>query len=201
MSLLVESIKIYNGRIYNIALHEARANQARAALWGINQKIDLRKHIIIPDTCKTGLVKCRVSYDTSIREITFVPYSVRQIKTLKIIETDEDLHYSYKWADRPQLDRLYGLRDDCDEIIIVQHGLVTDAYYYNLVFEKDGRYITPMTPLLAGVQRAHLLKIGKITPIEIGVSQIDEYNRIHLINALTPMGEIVVERSDVGGMK
>ncbi|MBK7698578.1 MAG: hypothetical protein IPJ39_07550 [Saprospiraceae bacterium] len=79
---MVESIKIYNGRMYNIALHEARANQARAALWGITQKLDLRKHIIIPDTCKTGLVKCRVSYDTSIREITFVPYSVRQIKTL-----------------------------------------------------------------------------------------------------------------------
>ena len=197
MSLLVESIKIYNGRIYNIALHEARANQARAALWGINQKIDLRKHIIIPDTCKTGLVKCRVSYDTSIREITFVPYSVRQIKTLKIIETGEDLHYGYKWADRPQLDRLYGLREDCDEIIIVQHGLVTDAYYYNLVFEKEGRYYTPMKPLLAGVQRAHLLKSGKITPIEIAASQIDEYNRIHLINALTPMRRIVVERSDV----
>ena len=187
--------------MYNIALHEARANQARAALWGINQKIDLRKHIIIPDTCKTGLVKCRVSYDTSIREITFVPYSVRQIKTLKIIETDEDLHYSYKWADRPQLDRLYGLRDDCDEIIIVQHGLVTDAYYYNLVFEKDGRYFTPMKPLLAGVQRARLLNSGKITPIEIAAAHICDYDSIHLINALTPMGRIMVEMCDVGGMK
>ena len=197
MSLLVESIKIYNGRMYNIALHEARANQARAALWGINQKIDLRKHIIIPDTCKTGLVKCRVSYDTSIREITYEPYSVRDIKTLKIIETGEDLHYSYKWAERPQLDRLYGLRDDCDEIIIVQHGLVTDAYYYNLVFEKDGRYFTPMKPLLAGVQRARLLNSRKITPIEIGASQIADYESIHLINALTPLGRIVVEMCDV----
>ena len=201
MSLLVESIKIYNGRMYNIALHEARANQARAALWGITQKLDLRKHIIIPDTCKTGLVKCRVSYDTSIREITYAPYSVRDIKTLKIIETEEDLHYGYKWADRPQLDRLYGLRDGYDEIIIVQHGLVTDAYYYNLVFEKDGRYFTPMKPLLAGVQRARLLKSGKITPIEIAASQIDEYNRIHLINALTPLGKIVVEMCGIGGMK
>lgn len=201
MSLLVESIKIYNGRMYNIAQHEARAKQARAALWGITQKLDLRKHIIIPDTCKTGLVKCRVCYDTSIREITFAPYSVRQIKTLKIIETGEDLHYGYKWADRPQLDRLYGLREDCDEIIIVQHGLVTDAYYYNLVFEKEGRYFTPMTPLLAGVQRARLLNSGKITPIEIAAAHICDYDSIHLINALTPMGRIVVEMCDVGGMK
>ena len=197
MSLLVESIKIYNGRIYNIALHEARANQARAALWGITQKLDLRKHIIIPDTFKTGLVKCRVCYDTSIREITYAPYSMRQIKTLKIIETDEDLNYSYKWADRPQLDRLYGLRDGCDEIIIVQHGLVTDGYYYNLVFEKEGRYFTPMKPILAGVQRARLLKSGKITPIEIAATQICDYESIHLINALTPMGRIVVERSGI----
>jgi len=78
---------------------------------------------------------------------------------------------------------------------------VTDAYYYNLVFEKDGRYFTPMTPLLAGVQRARLLKSGKITPIEIAAAHICDYDSIHLINALTPMGRIVVELCEVGGMK
>ena len=192
MSLLVESIKILNGRCYNLALHEARMNRSRFAVFGMEDRCNLKQFIQIPEAYMHGLVKCRVVYDSQIQEITYGHYQIRTIRSVKIINT-ENHKYEHKWANRPQLDLLFDQRQDADEIIIVNNGLVTDGYYYNLVFERDGRFFTPKTPLLHGIQRASLLHKVKIEPRDILGSDIGMYDKIHYINALTPLGKIAVD--------
>lgn len=191
MSLLVESIKILNGRCYNLALHEARMNRSRFAVFGMEDRCNLKQFIQIPEAYMHGLVKCRVVYDSQIQEITYGHYQIRTIRSVKIINT-ENHKYEHKWANRPQLDLLFDQRQDADEIIIVNNGLVTDGYYYNLVFERDGRYFTPKTPLLQGVQRSLLLKRNKIEIRNITKEEIYTYGSVHYINALTPLGKIAI---------
>lgn len=196
MSHLVESIKIYNGKIYNLGLHEARLNRSRMELFGCAHVIRLRKMIEIPDDHKFGLVKCRVEYSEDVTEITFNHYNVRNIQTVKVVESSK-LDYSHKWVERVALDNLYQKRHHCDEIMIIQNGLVTDAYYYNLIFEKNNSLYTPSTPLLHGVQREKLLAKGRVGVLEIPISAILNFDKIHFINALTPMGHIVIDTDKV----
>ena len=66
MSLLIESIKIFNGRIYNLRRHENRIQRSRVALISKDvTPISLRSHIEIPSDLRQGLVKCRIVYTNS----------------------------------------------------------------------------------------------------------------------------------------
>ncbi|MBK8348820.1 MAG: hypothetical protein IPL08_14840 [Saprospiraceae bacterium] len=71
---MVESIKILNGRIYNLRLHEERANLTRKQLYGLSRALDLRSNIIIPEEYKKGLVKCRIIYREAVHQVSFQPY-------------------------------------------------------------------------------------------------------------------------------
>lgn len=196
MSLLVESIKILNGKCYNLALHEARANRSRREVFGLGEKCYLKKHIHIPEAFVHGLVKCRIIYGEQIQEVSFSHYRIRDIQNVKVVETT-DLTYDHKWVNRPALDELFRLRQSCDEIIIVNNGLVTDGYYYNLVFEKQGHFYTPKSPLLRGIQREVLLKKGKIALCDIAVEDITMYDKVHYINALTKLNEATIKVADI----
>ena len=196
MSLLVESIKILNGRCYLLALHEARMRKAQSELYGIQNSIHLHKYIQIPEVFKEGLVKCRIEYDTQIRDVQFLRYSVRTIRNAKTVVSDE-INYPYKFVNRPQLDALFSLRENCDEIIIIKNGLVTDAYYYNLVFEKEKRFYTPAIPLLKGIQRENLLNCNKIISTDIPADHIHNYESIHFINALTKLNKCTILPSQI----
>ncbi|MFZ1703221.1 MAG: aminotransferase class IV [Saprospiraceae bacterium] len=196
MSLLVESIKVLNGRLYNLSVHQARFDHTRRALFGCATKISLSKVIRSHDIPKTDLYKCRLVYDKIIREITFQPYVFPMIKTLTLVRDDE-LDYSHKWVERPQLDYLFSIKKEGDDIIIVQNELVTDAFYYNLVFEKDNRFYTPATPLLKGTKRAKLIQSGKIQQCDIHVTELQNYEKVHCINAMTDLHKMTVSTNQI----
>ena len=82
MSLLVESIKIFNGRMYNIAGHEERANRSRLELFGCVKPLNIRRLVTVPAEFSKGLVKCRVIYDEIIHDIQFQHYNIRNITSL-----------------------------------------------------------------------------------------------------------------------
>jgi len=189
MSLLVESIKILNGRIYNLRLHEERANLTRKQLYGLSRALDLRSNIIIPEEYKKGLVKCRIIYREAVHQVSFQPYQKRIISCVKIIENN-DIDYSYKWQKRDNMDALFNMKGKADEIIIVKNGLLTDAYYYNIVCLSGKALFTPSRPLLHGVMREKLLNNKRIIPWDITVPNLKEFDRIYLVNALTPLGDI-----------
>lgn len=196
MSLLVESIKIFNGKVYNIAGHEKRANLARFELFGRIDPLKIRKNIKIPAEFSKGLVKCRVIYDDLIRDIQYHHYTPRNIKTLKIID-GIDTQYAHKYLKRDDLDALYNKRNGCDEIIIVNNGLVTDAYYYNIVFCTKNSFFTPRLPLLNGVQRQKFIASGRIEERDIYLTDVCNFESIHLINVFTPLGKIVISTNQI----
>lgn len=191
MFRLVESIQIRDGQIPLLPYHEARANRTREALMGIDKPLLLGEAIHEKGLFKDGIYKCRVVYNEKIEEIIVQEYQIREIKALRLVE-DNSIRYDFKFLERPALDVLFQQRDGCDEIMIVKEGLITDAFYYNFIFEKAGRWFTPKTPLLEGCRRAAFIDAGLLCTDDIHVDSICDYDRIHLINAMTEPGNIVI---------
>lgn len=192
MSRLVETIKISNGRIFHLDLHNNRCRLARKELFGIEDKLDIKKFISIPADQKTGLFKCRICYSDQIHSVSIEPYSLRYIGNVKLIY-DDAISYDYKFENREQLDRLFAQRDTSDEVLIVKNGYFTDSYYYNLVFQKHHQFITPRNPLLCGTQRQYLLNRSRIFEGDVTPNQLWSYDKIHFINALTPLGKLSLD--------
>ena len=196
MSLLVETIKIQNGCFINADLHQRRMNHARKILLGAYKPYDLLgflDHLQVPNG---GLYKCRLIYSYEILDIQINPYEVRKIAALQLVY-DDNVEYSFKMLDRLLLDELFQQKGIADEILVVKHSMITDTYYYNVVFQKDDLYYTPANPLLKGVQREVLLKNRQISRKMIKDKDIYKYDFIHLINAMTPLHVIKISTSQI----
>ena len=139
---------------------------------------------LIPDDMLNGLVKCRIVYGEAIHSIDFEKYAMRTIKSLRIIENDL-IDYKYKYLNREVINNLMAKRNDCDDILIVKHSLITDTSYTNVVFEDfNEKLYTPTSTLLAGTKRKKLLDTGIIQEKKIRVNDIKQYKGLYLINAM-----------------
>lgn len=183
MSLLVESIKLLDGRFYNLKGHEQRMNHSLQLLFGSAKQVNLQEFFKSTHYPSHGLYKCRVLYDSGINDVEFVPYTPKSIKTLKLIE-DSNIAYEHKYTNRSGLDKLYAQRGNCDDILIIKEGLVTDAFSANIVFKKDHTWVTPTSKLLSGTMRQSLLDRGLIFEEKITINDIRSYTSFKLINAL-----------------
>jgi 4-amino-4-deoxychorismate lyase len=183
MSLLLESIKLQDGKFCNLFHHEQRMLKSLHILFGSPDPFNLEEFLNEIDFPATGLYKCRLVYDDISKEVEFVPYTPKQINTLRIVEHDR-IKYEYKYVDRKNIERLYELRKDCDDILIVKKGHVTDSSFSNIVFRKGKRWYTPWSALLKGTQRQKLLEENKIEQEEINVDDIRSFDTFRLINAM-----------------
>lgn len=183
MSLLIESIKLVDGEFRNIFHHEQRMNRSLKALCGAEEFFDLGKFLEHFDSPAKGLYKCRITYDDKVHDVEFLPYNTKDVKSLKIVEHDR-VEYEFKYKDRSTLDRLYKKRDDCDDILIVKEGLVTDSSYSNIVFRRGKRLITPWSALLKGTMRQSLIESNVIQEEDIRVEDIPSFETCKLINAM-----------------
>jgi len=184
MSLLVETIKIHDGIACNIDYHSFRYNKSRKELFGKGLEEDLNSKIIIPAYASRGVFKCRIEYDEHIRNIEFIPYEIKKIRLLKLIEAD-DLDYSYKYIDRSAIDRLMDQRIDCDDILIVKNGRITDSSYANVIVRgDDGIWYTPSTYILRGTRREYLLNSGLIREKEITPGNLKRFRELRFINSM-----------------
>lgn len=191
MSPLLESIKLKDGRLHNPDYHQRRMNSALGELFPEASEIDLQKSIQIPEPCRTGLFKVRVLYGPAIERIEFEPYQPRVIQSLKVVH-HESIDYHLKFTDRQILQQLFAQRGDCDDVIIVKNGWVTDAFAANLLFFDGQKWVTPHLPLLKGTQRQFLLDQGIISETEIREEDISGYTKIGLINAMVDFEEMPV---------
>ncbi len=188
---LVESLKLKDGIIQNLIFHKNRLNRSMEELFPTAEKIDLRKEISIPETCRVGIYKVRILYGPFIDKIEFEPYQYRSIQSLKVVH-HENIDYHLKYTDRQILQELYAQRGDCDDIIIVKNGLVTDSFAANLLFFDGQNWYTPTTPLLKGTKRQFLLDEGIISEKEIREEDIRNYQKVGLINAMIDLEEMPV---------
>ena len=183
MSLLFETISIREGRPENLRWHRQRVDASAKAAFGRVPSFRLEEEIVAPPTAASGHYRCRVDYDTEIREITFRPYVFNAISSLKPVE-DNTISYNLKYADRTALLNIYAQRGSCDDVLIVKDGLITDSSYANVALLKNGQWFTPSAPLLPGTCRARLIHENMLIPVPVRVDDLHHYESILLINAL-----------------
>ncbi len=190
MSLLFETICVRDGILQNLDYHNERFNRSRKDLFGGNRDIDLGNFICIAPAYRQGTYKCKLVFDTKIKDIIIEPYTPKQIERLYCVEAN-DLDYSYKYLDRIALDNLKkNLANPAQEdIIMIQNGKITDASYANLLFWDGLAWITPEKPLLAGTKRAKLLAEKRIFAQTITLHDLKKFSKIMLINAMLDFDE------------
>lgn len=181
MCQYLETIAILNGETLHLPYHLYRVSE--------NSNVDLHFYISTLKLPKTELNKLSIVYDSKkIISSTITPYTIRKIQTFKLVHNN-DIDYSKKFADRSVLNSLVQQKGDCDEILIVQNGLITDTSFSNIIFKKENVWVTPKTPLLKGTCRARLLEKGIIEPADIEISHLKQFSHFMLINAMLDFDE------------
>lgn len=188
MCLLIESIKVLDGKLYNLKYHNQRMQKARELLFGIDTPIQLEEILQVPVAYRQGLVKCRVLYKEEIQQVTFAAYQKRNIQSLQLV-FDDTINYTYKYADRTHLERLYTQKGSADDILIVRRGELTDTMYGNIGFFDGKKWYTPANPLLQGTQRQRLLDEQVIEPALITIEDLRAFEAIRVFNALNEFEE------------
>ncbi|MBN2545222.1 MAG: aminotransferase class IV [Spirochaetes bacterium] len=158
-------------------------NSSRKILFNSDNFIELNKIIKIPEHVNNELFKCRIVYDTEIKKIEFLPYSIRLINSLKIVHTD-DIEYSFKYENRDRLNELLKNKKNCDDVLIVKNGRITDTSFSNIVFFDNSKWLTPDKPLFKGTKREKLLDQKIIFEDEISLKDLKFFKKARLINSM-----------------
>ncbi|RUM76289.1 MAG: hypothetical protein DSZ11_00740 [Sulfurovum sp.] len=177
--MFIETIKILNGKIYNITWHNDRCNRTRQDFFNNPKPLYLQEHIEAPPK---GLFRCRIVYAKEILSIEYIPYQAKEFKRFKIVQSN--IEYNYKYANREPLDRLKTKVYTDTEIIIEKNGFLTDTTIANIAFYNGHSWITPKTPLLKGTMRMKLLKNGFLQEKEIKSEDIKHFLNFALMNAM-----------------
>ena len=186
MSLFFETIKIENGTIRNLELHNARLNRTILKNFDILSQIDLSNFVSPPSQSKT--YRCKILYTKEIEKIEFYSIIKREFEYFKLIETD--IEYTYKATDRKNIDFLFKQKELCDDIIMVKKGLLTDTSIANIAFFDGSVWITPKTPILRGTYREFLLKHKLILEKDVRIKEIENYTGFAIMNAILGFYEI-----------
>lgn len=186
---LFETVAIIEGKAQNLALHQARYERSLQQFYGkqdvtVFQLAEIiEKHTALLAQQDTTLYRCRLDYNAHHVQTYCAPYQRKIYRTFQPVVCD-DIDYDLKYAQREKLNQLLLQKGDCDEIIIIKQGLVTDCSIGNLIFKQGNQWVTPDTPLLAGTQRQKLLQENKIQTRRIYAEDLATFSEIRLINAL-----------------
>lgn len=189
MCPFIETIKIEDGQICNIDYHTERLNRTRIAFWNNIPPFDLLKVISPPSI--SGIQKCRILYGKEIEEISYAPYQIREVSTLRLVSSDT-VDYTYKSTDREELNMLFSQRGVADDVLIIKNGYLTDTSIANVALYDGIHWYTPAHPLLRGTKRAELLDKHFLIEKDIAVAQLGEYVQIMLFNAMIDWGRVIV---------
>jgi 4-amino-4-deoxychorismate lyase len=191
MCLLLESIRVQDGALVNVRLHNDRMNRSRRALFSSGGMLDLGERIVVPEEFRAGIVKCRVLYREAIERVEFAFYRRRVVRSLQLVRGDT-VEYAHKYEDKSALHALLARRGECDDILIVKNGRITDTSFSNIALFDGTHWVTPDAPLLEGTMRAGLIAAGRLVPVEIRVEDLGSYREAHCINCMCAPGDIVV---------
>ncbi|MFW3411713.1 aminotransferase class IV family protein [Aliarcobacter butzleri] len=176
-----ETIKCEDFEVFNLDYHQKRV----ANTIGLN--INLQEYI---NPISEELLRCKLIYDENgVVDVLYFPYKKREIKSFKII-FDNEIEYSKKYLNRAKLDELYEKKDDCDEVIIIKDGIVTDTTIANIAIFYENFWITSKNCLLGGTTRARLLEEKKLFEKDITLDMLKNASKIALMNAMIGFDEI-----------
>ncbi|MFK2823173.1 aminotransferase class IV family protein [Arcobacter sp. YIC-80] len=178
-----ETIKCDDFEVFNLEYHQERI----AKTVGLN--INLSEYIY---PLSNKLLRCKLIYDESgVLDVNYFEYKKKDIKTFKLVY-DENIDYSKKYLNREKLDELCAKKDNCDEIIIVKDGFITDTSIANIAIFYDNRWISPKKPLLKGTTRARLISQGKLYEKDISIQMLQKCEKFALMNAMIDFDELEI---------
>jgi 4-amino-4-deoxychorismate lyase len=182
MFQFIESIRINEGSVERIDLHQSRVNKT-FLYFGKPVFFQLQELVNADSVKERGVVKCRVKYDlSSIHEITYTDYAVRKIESISFVELS-GRKYDFKYAERGWITDMLST-SGTDEIIMTDQGIIKDASYANLAFFDGSSWYTPLNPLLEGTHRSYLIETKMIYPKEIKIGDLHHYSEVKFINAM-----------------
>ena len=188
MCRFIETVCIEAGSALRLDYHNRRLNTTRREVWGDVPELRIEQHIQTD-----GLVertRLRIEYDTEIRKVEYIPYHLRPVSSLRLVEMPDDVDYHLKYADRAVLNALFEHRDGADDVLAVRDGFITDTLIANVALWDGEQWCTPLRPLLKGTHRQFLLDNGMIAEREIKTDELSRYTKIRLFNAMIHFGEI-----------
>lgn len=188
---LLESIRLIDGTCPLLAYHQERVDRSRKLLFPKSGQLKLKKILADTDLPSQGVHKIRICYDKKLESITVAPYEIKVPKTIRLLDAP-DVKYAKKYTDRTALEYCYDKRGDCDDVLIVQHGFITDTSYANVAFFDGNYWFTPSAPLLRGTRRAKLIREGVIRPAIIREKDITLFKTVRLINGMMNWAEAPV---------
>ena len=186
MKNYIESISVIDGKVQNIGFHQERVNEV--FYYNFSEKSAWNLSEILPNNFEKGWLRLRFIYDEKNYKFEIFPYSKKIIKKIKLVEI-EDYEYPFKFEDRRFLVELLEHYPEADEVIMVKNNLLTDSTIGNIALEKNGNWYTPTRPLLNGTKRRKLLKENKLIEREIKKEEIQEFDKIAIINAFLDLEE------------
>jgi 4-amino-4-deoxychorismate lyase len=191
MCRFFESIKLTDGVFYRLKLHQERVNRAFSACYPNEESIRIFEYLNQFAIPQDGTYKCRIVYDSDFISLDIVPYVRREIKSIRLVDTDME-SYAYKLEDRTGFNEAFAMRGECDEVLLVKNGFLTDTSYSNIALYDGTNWFTPRIPLLYGVNRAELLDSGKLIEKDIAATDLKNYEQIALFNAMIEFGELIL---------
>ena len=190
----LETIKAVDGEVFHMPYHQKRYESVLNTFGtprvfprnGSGHMWEYKKLSDYIHPPSDGIYRCRLVYSPqtpNIIDVTYHKYEKRKIESLKIVY-DDNIDYSCKSTCRDEIDKLFAKKDSCDDILIVKNSFISDTSIANIAFLSEGEWITPRTPLLKGTTRARLLDEGKIIEKDIRVSDLKNYSKVALLNAM-----------------
>ncbi len=174
-NIYFETVKCEDYEIFNLEYHNKRV----ANTIGLN--INLQEYIY---PLSEELLRCKVTYnDFEVLNVEYFPYKKRDITSFKLI-FDDEISYSKKYLNRENLDSLFLRKEDCDEIIIIKNGVVTDTSIANIAIFYENKWITSKNCLLNGTTKQRLLDSKFLVEKDISVKMLKKASQIALMNAM-----------------
>lgn len=183
--MLLETIRCESGEAHHLPYHEQRMKRSLQTL-GYRTYYDLNALISPPDN---ALYRCRFLYDQNGYTIEYHPYAPKKITSLRLVHADT-LEYPLKFADRDALNALQEKRGECDNVLIVKNGLITDTTIANIALYIDGKWLTPATPILEGTTRARLIDNKTLDTAYLTPSDCAKATKIAIMNAMVGFVEV-----------
>jgi len=188
-SELFETIKSIDGIVQNLQYHQARLNNAYKEFFKKEPLLNLQQILNPPPI---GLYRIKVIYNINgLVSIDYFNYKPKTINKIMLIEAS-NLNYTFKYTNRDFFNTLYNIYSNVDEFIITKNGFLCDTTIANIALyhTKEQTWHTPKKPLLYGTTLARYLKAKKLTPKDIHYTNLKNYSKIALLNAMIDFKEV-----------
>ncbi len=177
-----ETFKLLNGQLCHVTFHLERIRKTqnaffRTAGFEITEIYDALKDY--PE----GLFKVRVDYNSSITGIRADLYEIQPHRKLGFLDAG-NFDYSFKFAHRDFFRESFSHYPDCDDILFLKEGCITDTTYCNVALFDGREWITPSTYLLPGTKRAALIHSGALREARVTLQNLMDFKAIAFINAM-----------------